>query len=225
MGISANGYDIYYGVVWGTRMAFYVGVLVSAISFTIGIIVGGLAGYFGGWLDNILMRITDTVYAFPNIVLAAVFVVVFGPSLTNALVALALVGWPTYARLLRGEILRVRQLEYVDGAKAMGAKNWRIFFKHVLPNSIGSLIIIASLDIGAVVLVAATLAFLGLGAEVGTADWGQMVSFARGFIQGSPGDPFRYWYISFWPGIAIVLFTLAWNLLGDAYRDIFDPRG
>jgi peptide/nickel transport system permease protein len=187
-------------------------------------IVGGLAGYFGGWLDNALMRFTDTVYAFPNLVLAVVFVTIFGRGLLNSLLALALVGWVTYARIFRGDILRIKQFEFVDGAKAMGARDWRVFFKHVLPNSIGSLIIVASLDIGSVVVTASTLAFLGLGAEVGTSDWGQMVNFASGYLQGSPGQPFRYWYISFWPGLAIVLFSLSWNLLGDAYRDIVDPR-
>lgn len=224
MGIAAGGYDIYYGVIWGARMAFYVGLLVSAISFGIGIIIGGAAGFLGGWVDDLLMRLVDTVYAFPNLILAAIFVTIFGPSLTTALVALALVGWTNYARLFRGDILKVRTLDFVDSSRALGASRLRTFLKHVMPNSIGSLVIVASLDIGAVVLVASTLAFLGLGAELGTADWGQMVSFARGYIQGAPGEPFKYWYISFWPGLAIVVFVLAWNLLGDAYRDVFDPR-
>lgn len=224
MGIASGGYDIYYGVVWGARMAFYVGILVSAISFGIGIVIGGAAGFLGGWVDDVLMRLVDVVFAFPNLILAAIFVTIFGPSLTNSLIALAIVGWTNYARLFRGDILRVRNLDYVDGARALGASKWRTFTRHVLPNSIGSLVIVASLDIGAVVLVASTLAFLGLGSEIGTTDWGQMVSFARGYIQGAPGEPFKYWYISWWPGIAIVVFVLAWNLLGDAYRDVFDPR-
>ncbi len=224
MGIASGGYDIFYGVVWGTRMAFYVGILVTFISLGLGILIGGAAGFFGGLADSFLMRLTDTVYAFPNLILAVVFVTIFGPSLTNALIALSIVGWTSYARIFRGDILRVRNLDFVDAARALGARDSRLFLKHVLPNAIGSLVIVASLDIGAVVLIASTLAFLGLGAEVGTADWGQMVSFARGFIQGAPGEPFKFWYISFWPGLAIVLFVLAWNLLGDAYRDVFDPR-
>ncbi len=223
MGIVA-GYDIFYGVIWGTRMAFYVGILVSLISFIIGMFIGAMAGFFGGWIDNILMRFTDIIYAFPNLVLAIVFVTIFGPSLTTALTALALVSWPTYARLLRGDILRIKQFGFIDGARALGAQSGRVFFKHILPNSITSLIVIASLDIGGVVLLSSTLAFLGLGAEIGTADWGQMISFARNYLQGKPGQPFAYWYISFWPGLAIGLFVLAWNLLGDAYRDVFDPR-
>jgi peptide/nickel transport system permease protein len=224
MGIASGGYDIFYGVIWGARMAFYVGILVSAISFGIGIIIGGAAGFLGGWVDDVLMRFTGVIFAFPNLILAAIFVTIFGPSLTNSLVALAIVGWTNYARLFRGDILRVRNLDFVDAARGLGASRLRTFFRHVFPNSIGSLIIVASLDIGAVVLVASTLAFLGLGAEIGTADWGQMVSFARGYIQGAPGEPFKYWYISWWPGVAIVVFVLAWNLLGDAYRDVFDPR-
>lgn len=223
MGIASGGYDIYYGVVWGSRMAFYVGLLVSAISFGIGMIIGGAAGFIGGRVDDVLMRITDVVYAFPNLILAVVVVTIFGPSLTNALIALSVVGWTSYARLFRGDILRIKNFEFVGASEALGASKLWTFAKHVLPNSIGSLVIVASLDIGAVVLVASTLAFLGLGSEIGSTDWGQMVSFARGYVQGAPGEPFKFWYISFWPGLAVVTFVLAWNLLGDAYRDVFDP--
>lgn len=224
LGITGGGYDILYGLIWGARMAFYIGILVTGISLGLGIVIGGLAGYFGGWFDNLLMRFTDTVLAFPNLILAMVFATIFGAGLTNVMVALALVGWPAYARIMRGEILRVREQEFVDGARALGANGLRIFFKHILPNSLAAIIIVASLDIGAVVLTAAALSFLGLGAEVGFADWGQMVNFARQYIKGPPGDPFGYWYVSLWPGLAIVVFVLGWNLLGDAFRDVFDPR-
>lgn len=223
MGIASGGYDIFYGVVWGSRMAFYVGLLVSAISFGIGMIVGGAAGFLGGRVDDVLMRITDVIYSFPSLILAVVVVTIFGPSLTNSLIALSVVGWTSYARLFRGDILRIKNFEFVGASEALGASKFWTFAKHVLPNSIGSLVIVASLDVGAVVLVASTLAFLGLGAEIGTTDWGQMVSFARGYVQGAPGEPFKFWYISFWPGVAVVTFVLAWNLLGDAYRDVFDP--
>lgn len=224
MGIASGGYDIFYGIVWGARLAFYQGILVSGISLLLGVIIGGAAGYFGGWVDNLLMRITDTIYAFPNLIMAMVFVTILGPSMINALIALSVVGWVGYARLIRGDILKVRSLEYVDSAKALGAKDLRVFFKHVFPNAASSLIIVASLDIGTVVLVAAGLAFLGLGGEVGTADWGQMVSFARGYITGTPSNPYAYWYVVVWPGLAIALFTLGWNLLGDAYSDAVDVR-
>ncbi|MEM7734242.1 MAG: ABC transporter permease [Deinococcota bacterium] len=223
LGLTGGSYDIYYGIIWGARSAFYIGVLVTGISLALGIIIGGSAGFVGGWLDNILMRFTDTVYAFPNLILAMVFATIFGPSLQNVMIAIALVGWPSYARILRGDILRVRAQDFVDGARALGAKSPRLFWKHVLPNALGSLIVVASLDIGAVVLTAAALSFLGIGADIGFADWGQMINFARSWIQGPPGRPFAYWYVSFYPGLAIVLFVLGWNLLGDAFRDVNDP--
>lgn len=223
LGLTGGSYDIYYGVVWGARSAFYIGVLVTVISLVIGIIVGGAAGYFGGWLDGLLMRFTDTIYAFPNLILAMVFATIFGASLRNVMIAIAIVGWPSYARILRGDILRVRAQDFVDGARSLGARGPRLFWRHILPNAIGSLIIVASLDIGAVVLTAAALSFLGIGADIGFADWGQMINFARAWIQGPPGRPFAYWYVSFFPGLAIVLFVLGWNLLGDAFRDVNDP--
>jgi peptide/nickel transport system permease protein len=170
------------------------------------------------------MRFTDIVLSLPSLVLALVLITVFGNSIFNLMLAIALTQWPAYARLLRGDILRVKELEYVQSARALGARGPGIIFKHVLPNAISSLLVIASLDIGSVVLVAASLSFLGLGTPVGYADWGQMISFARQGIIGPPGDPFGYWFVSFWPGVTILLFVLGWNLLGDAFRDVFDPR-
>lgn len=225
LGTTGGGYDIYYGLVWGTRSAFTVGVIVVGFGALVGIIVGSIAGFFGGWVDNLFMRLVDIVFAIPSLVLAIVIVAILGQSLQNVMVALAIVGWASYARLLRGDILQVKQQDFVDGARALGAGNGRLIFKHVLPNSLGPLLIIASLDIGSVVLAAAALSFLGLGAPVGYADWGQMINFARDWIQGPPGQPFAYWYVSLWPGLTIVLFVLGWNLLGDAVRDVMDVRG
>lgn len=224
MGTTGGGYDIYYGLIWGARSAFYVGVLVVGVGVLVGIIVGSLAGFFGGWVDNLFMRIVDIIFAIPSLVLAIVIVSILGQSLQNVMIALAVVGWASYARLLRGDILQIKQREFVDGARALGARSGRLIFRHILPNSISTLLIIASLDIGSVVLSAAALSFLGLGAPVGFADWGQMVSFSRDWIQGPPGQPFAYWYVSFWPGLVIILFVLGWNLLGDAVRDILDVR-
>jgi peptide/nickel transport system permease protein len=153
-----------------------------------------------------------------------VVVMVLGNSIGNIMFAIAVVAWPSYARLMRGEVLRVKEEDYVTSARALGRRPLGVIFRHVLPNAIGPLIIIASLDIGSIVLTAAALSFLGLGADVGYADWGQMISFARDWILGPPGQPFYYWYVSFWPGIIIVLFVLGWNLLGDAFRDVLDPR-
>ncbi len=224
LGLSGGGYDILYGLIWGARSAFYVGILVIGVALLIGIVIGGLTGYLGGWVDNTLMRFTDAVYAFPGLVLVMVAVTIFGRSLTTIMLAIAIVSWPTYARMLRGNILKVKAQDFVDAARALGASPVRIFFKHVLPNAIGPLIILASLDIGSIVLSVAALSFLGLGPEIGFADWGQMVNFARNWIVGPPGEPLKYWYTWVWPGLAIALFVLGWNLLGDAVRDALDPR-
>ncbi|HEX7022811.1 MAG TPA: ABC transporter permease [Trueperaceae bacterium] len=224
LGTTGGGFDIYYGLIWGARIAFYVGVLVVGASLIIGIILGSIAGYFGGWVDTLIMRFVDIIFSLPSLVLAIVVVSVLGQSLTNIMIAIAAVSWASYARILRGDILQIKEQEYVAGAKALGARGPRVIFRHVLPNSIGPLIIIASLDIGAIVLVAATLSFLGLGPEIGFTAWGQMINFARGWLLGPPGDPFAYWYVSFWPGLVIILFVLGWNLLGDAFRDVLDVR-
>lgn len=224
LGTTSRGYDIYYGLIWGTRTAFQIGVIVVGISLLVGLIVGSISAYVGGWVDNALMRFTDVVISMPSLVLALVIVMVLGKSITNIMIAIAIVAWPGYARVIRGDILRVKEQEYVQGARALGRGGLGIVLKHILPNAIGPTIIIASLDIGSIVLTAAALSFLGLGAEVGYADWGQMISFARNWILGPPGQPLAYWYVSLWPGLIIVLFVLGWNLLGDAFRDVLDPR-
>jgi peptide/nickel transport system permease protein len=225
LGTTSQGYDIYYGLMWGARTAFRIGVLVVGIGLTVGILVGATAAYLGGWVDNVLMRFTDMVIAVPALVLALVIVMVLGNSIVNLMIAIAAVAWPSYARLVRGEVLRIKQLEYVTGAQAMGRRSFGIVFRHILPNAIGPVLIVASLDIGSIVLTAAALSFLGLGPELGYTDWGQMISFARNWILGPPGQPLAYWYTSFWPGLTIVLFVLGWNLLGDAFRDVLDVRG
>ena len=225
LGTTSGGYDIYYGLVWGTRTAFIAAFAVTAFGIIVGIIVGSISGYFGGWIDNLFMRIVDVIFAIPGLILAIVIVTILGQSLRNVVIALMIFSWAGYARFLRGEILQVRELDFVDGARALGARTPRLIFRHVLPNAIGSLLILASLDIGSVVLSVAALNFLGLGAEPGFADWGQMVNFARGWMTGLPGQPFAYWYVIFWPSFIILLFVLAWNLLGDAVRDVLDVRG
>lgn len=224
LGTTGGGYDIFYGLIWGTRSAFYVGIVVTGISVFIGIIVGSVAGFFGGWVDNLLMRLVDIIFAIPSLVLAIVIVAVLGQSLQNVVLAFIIFGWASYARLLRGDILQLKEREFVDGARALGAGNVQLIFRHILPNTLGPLLIIASLDIGSVVLGVAALSFLGLGPPLGYADWGQMINFARGWLQGPSGQPFAYWYVSFWPGLTIILFVLGWNLLGDAVRDVLDVR-
>ncbi len=224
LGTTSGGYDIYYGLIWGTRTAFKIGLIVVGISLLVGLVIGSLSGYIGGVFDNVLMRFTDVVISLPSLVVAMVVVMVLGNSITNIMFAIAVVAWPSYARLMRGEVLRVKEEDFVTSARALGRRSLGVVFRHVLPNAIGPLIIVASLDIGSIVLTAAALSFLGLGADVGYADWGQMISFARDWILGPPGRPLAYWYVSFWPGIIIVLFVLGWNLLGDAFRDVLDPK-
>lgn len=221
---TTGGYDVWYGLVWGTRTAFYLGLTVVFWTLLIGVTLGSLAGYFGAWVDNLVMRVTDVLSAFPTLVLTIVLITLLGPSLRNIAVAFILVGWGGYARVVRGEILRVRQLEYVEGARAMGAGHARIILRHVLPNSLTSVTVLAVLNLGSIPLSAAALSFLGIGLPVGYTDWGQIVSFARAFIQGPPGNPFGYWYVITFPALTIILYGLGWNLLGDALRDALDPR-
>ncbi len=222
-GTTEGQYDMFYGCIWGTRTAFRVGLLVVGGALAIGVTLGALSGYFGGILDEIIMRITDIMYAFPGLILAMAFVTAFGVGLDNVIKALILVGWPTYARLTRAGVLQVRQEDYVEAARAIGASNARILLKHVLPNSIYPVVIVSTLDIGSMVLTAAALSFLGLGAPIGYADWGQLISMSRNWILGEAGNPFAYWHTYTIPGIFIFTFVLGWNLLGDAFRDILDP--
>jgi peptide/nickel transport system permease protein len=223
-GTTEGQYDIFYGVIWGTRSAFHVGLVVIAIVVVIGIVLGSLAGYFGGVIDEVIMRITDIFLAFPALILAMAIVTVIGPSLKSVMIALTVVSWPSYARLIRGDILQVREEDYIEASRGLGASSARVIIRHALPNAIYPTLIMASLDIGAVVLAAAALSFLGLGAPEGYADWGQLTSFARNWIVGPTADPLKFWYAVTIPGLFILFFVLGWNLLGDAFRDILDPR-
>ncbi len=223
-GTTENQYDLYYGIVWGGRMAFKVGITVVFFALLAGILVGGIAAYGGGWIDEILMRFTDIIFAVPSMVLAMVIAAMLGRDLENMMIALTAVSWPSYARLVRGGVLSIKEREFVLAAKALGAGPARIFCKHIIPNAIYPVVIMASLDIGYIVLTAASLSFLGLGSPVGTADWGQLVALSRNWILGGHGNPFAYWYTILFPGGALLLFVLAWNLLGDAFRDILDTR-
>lgn len=224
-GTTGEGqYDIYYGVVWGTRTAFQVGLIITGACVLIGVVVGSIAAYFGRWVGEIVMRITDVFMAFPFLVAAMTAAAVLQPKigrgLITAMIALIVFGWMTYSRLIRGDILTVKERDYVQAARAAGAGHLRIVLRHILPNAIFPTLVLASMDIGSYVISFAALSFLGLGAEIGYADWGQMLSFARNWIPRLN----EYWWIIFYPGVAILLFVLAWNLVGDALRDILDPR-
>jgi peptide/nickel transport system permease protein len=222
-GTAEFQYDLYYGMIWGTVTAFRVGLWVTFASLFIGLFVGVVAGYYGGVIDEIMMRFTDVILAFPGLILAMAFVAALGRSLDNVLLALVLVGWPGYARLIRGELLRVKQEDYIEAAKAVGCSDLRVIVRHALPNSIYPIVISASLDIGTIVLAAAALSFLGLGSPPGYADWGMLISESQNWIYGNKSAPLQYWHTFLIPGIFIFTFSLGWNLLGDAFRDIMDP--
>lgn len=222
-GTAEGNYDIYYGCVWGTITAFRIGFIVVIGALAIGLSMGVIAGYYGGVIDELLMRFTDIIFAFPGLILAMALVIAFGRSLDSVMLALVLVGWPGYTRVIRGEVLRTRQEIYVEASKAAGCSDLRVIIKHVLPNSIYPILIMASLDIGAIVLSAAALSFLGIGAPEGFADWGQMIALSRNYITDIVANPGRSWYVFTIPGLFIFTFVLGWNLLGDAFRDILDP--
>ncbi len=230
-GMASGGWDIYYGVVWGTRTAFAAGIIITFVTLVIGVLVGTVSAYYSGVLDFVLQRITEVFMTFPFLMAALTAATILQPliggkagigggGLITAGIAIIVFGWMGYARLIRGDILSVRERDYVMAARAVGAKDFRIMIKHIIPNAIFPTLVVASLDIGTYVLTFAALSFLGLGAEPGYADWGQLVSFSRSFITTLN----LYWYMIFFPGFALLLFVLGWNLVGDAVRDILDPR-
>jgi peptide/nickel transport system permease protein len=224
LGTTEGQYDLYYGVIWGTRTAFKVGLIVTGATVLIGGIIGAISGFVGGALDNVLQRFTELFLAFPFLLAAITLATVLGPKIRNGLItgmiALTVFGWPTYTRLIRGDVLSVRERDYVLAARSVGVRGSRILVRHVLPNSFYSLLVVASLNVGANVLTFAALSFLGLGAPIGYADWGQLLSFARNWIPVL----FTYWWIVVFPGAALLLFSLAWNLIGDTFRDALDPQ-
>ena len=223
-GTTSGQYDIFYGAVWGTRTAFKIGLFVIGIAMIIGVTLGIISGYYGGIIDEIIMRIVDIIFAIPLLVLTMAIVVAFGRGLDNVMIALAMVKWRDYVRVMRSGILTLRELDYVQAAKVMGVSDFKIMLKHLLPNGIYPVLVMASMDIGSMVIVAAFMSFIGLGAPKGYADWGQMVALARNYIVGPPDDPLKYWHAIAIPGICIILFVLSWNLIGDALRDAFDPK-
>ncbi len=223
-GTTSGQYDIFYGVVWGTRTAFKIGGIVIGLAALIGITLGIIAGFYGGFIDEIIMRIVDVVFAIPLLVLVMAIVVAFGTGLDKVIIALALVKWRSYVRVMRSGILTLRDLEFVQAAKIMGVSDFKIMIRHILPNSIYPVLVVATMDMGSMVITASFMSFLGLGAPKGYADWGQMVASARNYIVGPASDPLRYWYTVVIPGLCIILFVLSWNLIGDALRDAFDPK-
>ena len=223
-GTTEGQYDIYYAVIWGTRTAFKIGLGVVAISVLIGTIIGSLAAFYGGIVDEVLMRIVDVFMAVPFLIAAMVLTALLGKGLGPITVALTTFGWMGYARVVRSEILRIREMDFVNAARSYGAGDFRLIVFHILPNAFFPVLVLATMATGSMVLTASALSFLGVGTEEGYADWGQFIAYARNWIVGQPGNPFQYWYTLAFPGAAIFLFVLAWNLVGDALRDILDPR-
>ncbi|OGO35718.1 MAG: peptide ABC transporter permease [Chloroflexi bacterium RBG_16_57_11] len=224
LGTSQGQYDVFYGIVWGTRTAFKTGTVVVLATLLIGILVGSVSSFYGGRVDNVIMRIVDVFLTLPFIlaalIMAAVLTPRIGRTLVPAMLALITFGWMGYSRIIRGDILTVKERDYVMAARVVGVKDRRILFRHILPNAIFPTIVLASLAIGDVVLSFAALSFLGIGTEVGFADWGQLLSFARNWIISLD----EYWYIIVWPGLVLTMFVMGWNLVGDALRDVLDPR-
>ena len=189
--------------------------LVVGLTLAIGTVLGLVAGYFGGWVDELVMRVSDVFLAFPALILA--IAAALGPSLENAIVAMVAIWWPRYARVTRGQVLSIREVDFVAAARAAGASSTRIMLRHILPNCISPVVVQATLDFGEVVLTAATLSFIGFGAQPPTPEWGAMVSVGRNFLRD-------YWWYTTFQGLAILITVMGFNLLGDAVRDILDPR-
>lgn len=223
-GTAQGQYDIYYGVIWGTRTAFSAGLIVVISTLLLGVVVGAVSAYYGGLVDNILMRIVDVLMVLPGLmatlILAAVLTPVIGRSTLPVMISLIAFGWLGFARVIRGDILSVKERDYILAARVIGNKDSRILFRHIIPNAVFPTLVLASLAIGDVVLSFAALSFLGIGVDVGYADWGQILAFARNWITSLD----TYWYILAWPGLALVLYVMGFNLVGDALRDVLDPR-
>jgi len=216
-GTDELGRDIYARTLYGARVTIAMVLLVSVIVGPIGLAVGTLAGFLGGWMDALLMRITDIFLAFPRLVLALAFAAALGPGIENAVIAISLTAWPPYARIARAETVTIAKSDFIAAAKMLGASTWRILFKHIVPLCLSSVIVRLTLDMAGIILTAAGLGFLGLGAQPPTTEWGAMVSAGREVILDQ-------WWVATIPGIAIFVVSLGFNLLGDGLRDVFDPK-
>jgi len=217
LGTDHRGRDVLVRLIYGTRIAIQVGFISTALGMTAGTVVGAVAGYYGGWTDDALMRAVETIYAIPFLVLVIAFMTAFGRNLTFAMVGVGITTIPVFARLIRSRVVSVREEDYVEAARAAGVKDSRIILRHVIPNSFAPVLVQATLQIGISILIVAGLSFLGFGAQPPTPSWGQMLSKSRGFMLVDP------WF-SVWPGLAILTTVMGFNLLGDGLRDALDPR-
>ena len=218
MGTDDQARDIFSRIVHGSRLTLMVVALVAVIATPIGLAVGTTAGYFGGWVDVVLMRITDIFLAFPRLILALAFVAALGPGIENAIIAIAITSWPPYARLARAETMQIRDADYIAAIRLQGAGPARIIWGHVVPLCLSSVIVRVTLDMAGIILTAAGLGFLGLGAQPPQPEWGAMIAGGRRFM-------IDFWWVATMPGIAIFVVSLGFNLLGDGLRDVLDPKG
>ncbi|MHA1974527.1 MAG: ABC transporter permease subunit [Candidatus Hodarchaeales archaeon] len=217
LGTDEQGGDIFSRVIWALRTDFFLAIWIVFVALIIGTVIGGISGYFGGWIDNLMMRITDIFFAFPGLILAMSIAAALGPNLFNLSIALIIVWWSGYARIARGQVISEKNKLYVEAARSIGMSDMRILFRHILPNSIYPLLVAATLDLGGVVLTAAGLSFIGFGAQPGDAELGIMISSGRIFYLSAP-------WLVFFPGLFIFLIVLAFNLVGDGIRDVMDPK-
>ncbi len=217
LGTDELGRDIFERIIWGSRITLYIVGLVGIIVVPVGLLIGTVAGYLGGWVDNLLMRITDIFLAFPRLILALAFVSALGPGLENAVLAIALTTWSPFARIARAETLTIRNSEHILAVRIQGASTARVLLSHIVPLCLSSVIVRLTLDMAGIILTAAGLGFLGLGAQPPLPEWGAMISTGRQFLLDQ-------WWVPTIPGIAILLVSMGFNLLGDGLRDVLDPR-
>lgn len=217
LGLDDIGRDVLSRIIFGCRISITIGLVSVSIALTIGVIIGSIAGYFGKWVDHLVMRAIDVMMAFPAFLLALMIITILGPSLENAMIAVGIALIPMYARLSRGQVLTIKENDYVEAARMVGARDWRIIVIHILPNAAAPLIVQVTLNFASAILSAAALGFLGLGAQPPTPEWGVMLSGARKYLYVFP-------HLSVFPGLAIMITVLAFNLVGDGLRDAFDPR-